>query len=160
LNDVGIVYLFLISAVYVILSRRNAPKSRQSLTVAWKSLVRLLPILVAIFALVGLFEVFIPQAWISARLGEASGWVSLLTGGLLGAVAMGPPVAAFPLAGSLLDGGAWPPAVAAFIVSWVSVGFVSIPFEAQIFGIRFAFLRNTLTFASALLVGWLIGVLL
>ncbi len=78
-------------------------------------------------------------------------------GGLVGAVAIGPPVAAFPLAGSLLEAGAWAPAVAAFIVAWISVGVVTLPFEAQIFGWRFALARNGFTFAVALFIGLVVG---
>ena len=98
-----------------------------------------------------------PPQRIEAALGAASGWRALLVGGLVGAVAIGPPVAAFPLAGSLLDAGAWAPAVAAFIVAWISVGVVTLPFEAQVFGWRFALARNGLTFVAALLIGLIVG---
>jgi len=160
LLDISFVYLAVVASVYLVLAKRSPEKTRESLRVSRRTLAKLLPLLVAIFALVGLFQVFVPPSWIEARLGASAGGSTLLFGGALGAVAMGPPLAAFPLAGSLLDAGAWPPAVAAFIVSWISVGLVSLPFEAQIFGVRFALVRNTLAFGSALLVGWLIGILL
>ena len=54
---------------------------------------------------------------------------SLGVGGII--ISIGPPLAAYPLAGSLLDAGAWPPAIAAFILSWISVGIITLPFEAQ-----------------------------
>jgi uncharacterized membrane protein YraQ (UPF0718 family) len=47
--------------------------------------------------------------------------------------------------------------VAAFIVSWTLVGFVSIPFEARTFGRRFAVARNGLSFVFAMLIGLLMG---
>ena len=82
---------------------------------------------------------------------------SLLIGGLVGAIAIGPPLASYPIAGSLLANGAWPPAVAAFIMSWISVGVVTLPFEASIFSWRFALLRNGLTLIAALFCGLLLG---
>jgi len=75
----------------------------------------------------------------------------------VGAIAIGPPVAAFPIAGSFVATGAWPAAAAAFIVSWVSVGVVTLPVEAHVFGWKFALWRNAITFVAALLIGWLIG---
>jgi len=156
---VSLTYLILIGGAYLACARADRGKTLQSLKIAGGSLVKLVPLLVAIFALIGLFQVFVPAPLIERQLGAASGWAALLTGGLLGAVAIGPPLAAFPLAGSLLDSGAWPPAVAAFIVSWVSVGVVTLPFEAEVFGARYALTRNAVSFLAALLIGLLVGML-
>ena len=151
------IYLFLISLTYFILYRRDKAKTTQSGWTAWHSLLKMLPLLAAIFALIGLFQVFVPPQLIERTLGKASGLMALLMGGGLGAVAIGPPLAAFPLAGSLLEAGAWPPAVAAFIVSWISVGMVTLPFESEVFGFRYALMRNLVAFGSALLIGLIIG---
>lgn len=159
MTQVGLVYLLLIATAYTLGFRRDRAKAAQSLKVAGSSLLKLLPLLAAIFALIGLFQVFVPPEIIERQLGIGSGWRALFTGGLLGAVSIGPPLAAYPLAGSLLEAGAWPPAVAAFIVSWVSVGVVTLPFEAEIFGTRFAIARNALSFVAALLIGLLVGIL-
>lgn len=157
---IGLIYLFLILMVYMLTLWRAPDKGRQGLQVAWFSLFRVLPLLAAIFLLIGLFEVFLPPELIEHWLGASSGFTALLCGGVAGAIAIGPPLAAFPLAGSLLHAGAWPPSVAAFIVSWISVGVVTLPFEASVFGIRFALVRNGLGFISALLIGFLVGSLL
>lgn len=158
MTNVGLTYLLLILIAYGVLFKISPGRTRQSLAVAGQSLGRLLPLLVAVFALIGLFQVYLPPEAIQQRLGAASGWSALISGGLLGAVAIGPPVAAFPLAGSLLAAGAWPPAIAAFIVSWVSVGVISLPVEAEVFGLRFALARNGIAFLAALLIGLLVGV--
>jgi uncharacterized membrane protein YraQ (UPF0718 family) len=97
---------------------------------------------------------------IERLLGSQAGVTSLLVGTSVGSVAAGPPVAAYPIAASLLDGGAWMPAVAAFIVSWTLVGFVSLPFEARMFGARFAIGRNVLSFLFAMVIGVAMGWLL
>jgi uncharacterized membrane protein YraQ (UPF0718 family) len=157
LTHVALIYLALVAGAYALLFRRSPDRTRQSLRVAGQSLLKLTPMLAAIFGLIGLFQVFIPAELIERWLGASSRGTALLTGGLLGAIAIGPPVAAFPLAGSMLDAGAWPPAAAAFVVSWISVGVVTLPFEAGVFGLRFALARNALAFATALLIGLLIG---
>ncbi len=160
MNNVALIYLILITVAYTLLFRRSPEKTRQSLKVAQNSLVKLAPMLIAIFGLIGLFQVFIPAELIQRWLGASSSGMSLLIGGLIGAIAIGPPVAAFPLAGSMLDAGAWPPAAAAFVVSWISVGVITLPIEVEVFGLRFALARNAIAFASALLIGLLIGWLL
>lgn len=157
---VSLVYLALISTVYLLLSRIDVARTRESLRIAGRSLWMLLPLLVAVFGLVGLFQVFLSPEQVERFMGAANGWLSLLVGGAIGAVSIGPPLAAYPLAGSMLDAGAWPPAVAAFIVSWISVGIITLPFEAATFSLRFALLRNSVNFGLALLIGLLLGIVL
>ncbi|NOY13471.1 MAG: permease [Deltaproteobacteria bacterium] len=157
---VGFIYLLLIGSAYLVFFSINPQKSRQSLKIAGQSLIKLLPLLVAIFGLVGLFQEFLPPQLVSKWLGESSGFLALLIGAAAGAIAIGPPLAAYPLAGSLIAAGAWPPAVAAFILSWISVGIITLPFEAQTFGGRFALLRNGISFIVAILCGLLLGLLL
>jgi len=157
IRGIGLIYLALVGLLYFQAFRRDPQKAQA----AWKSglgsLLNLLPLLLAIFGLVGLFEQFFPAELIESILGQRSPGFSLLLGGLLGAVSIGPPLASYPLAGSLLAEGAWPPAVAAFILSWISVGVVTLPFEARIFSWRFALLRNGLTLLAALLSGLVLG---
>lgn len=158
--SVGLIYLLLIGTAYLILFSINRQKSWQSIKIARQSLLKLLPLLLAIFGLVGLFQEFLPPQLVSKWLGESSGLLSLLIGTSAGAIAIGPPLAAYPLAGSLIEAGAWPPAIAAFILSWISVGIITLPFEAQTFGSRFALLRNGISFITAMLCGLLLGMLL
>ncbi len=160
MTNVGFVYLILIGSAYLALLFIDRQKTGQSLKIAGQSLLKLLPLLVAIFGLVGLFQEFLPAELVTQWLGESSGVIGLLIGASAGAVAIGPPLAAYPLAGSLLDAGAWPPAIAAFILSWISVGIITLPFEAQTFGSRFALLRNGISFLAAMVSGLLLGVLL
>jgi uncharacterized membrane protein YraQ (UPF0718 family) len=157
---VSLIYLALIAIVYLVLSRIDREKTGRSLQVAWRSLWMLLPLLIAVFSLVGLFQVFLTPEQVQRAMGAGNGWLALLVGGGIGAVSIGPPLAAYPLAGSMLEAGAWPPAVAAFIVSWISVGVVTLPFEAATFSLRFALLRNVVNFGLALLIGLLLGVVL
>lgn len=157
---VSLIYLSLIAIVYLVLGGIDRTRAGQALQIAGRSLWMLLPLLIAIFGLVGLFQVFLPPELVQRAMGASNGWLALLVGGALGAISIGPPLAAYPLAGSMLDAGAWPPAVAAFIVSWISVGMITLPFEAATFSLRFALLRNSVNFGLALLIGLLLGVVL
>ncbi|MBE0417125.1 MAG: permease [Coriobacteriia bacterium] len=152
-------YGYLVAALigYLVTMQRSKQKAQQAAASSVKSFLGVAPTFLAVFGLVGLLEVFVPPALIERTLGAEGGLLSLFLGGAVGSVAAGPPVAAYPIAASLLSGGAWMPAVAAFIVSWTLVGFVSLPFEAKTFGWRFALVRNGFSFVFALVIGILMG---
>ncbi|WP_020678182.1 permease [Geopsychrobacter electrodiphilus] len=160
IKTIGLIYLLLVTCAYIWAFGRDPDKARDSIKAGATSLLNLLPMLFAIFALVGLFQEFLPAEMIESVMGTGNPALSLLVGGLLGAVSIGPPLASYPIAGSLLSHGAWPPAVAAFIMSWISVGVVTLPFEARIFTWRFALVRNSLTLVAALISGLFLGGLL
>jgi uncharacterized membrane protein YraQ (UPF0718 family) len=154
---IGFAYLVVAFIGYLVTVRLSRQKARQAATSGVKSFFGVAPTFLAVFGLVGLLEVFVPPSLIERALGAEGGVLSLLAGGAVGSVAAGPPVAAYPIAASLISGGAWMPAVAAFIVSWTLVGFVSLPFEASMFGWRFALARNGFSFVFALLIGVAMG---
>lgn len=154
---IGYAYLVIAAIGFAYTYTRSREKARKAAESAVKSLRGVALTFAAVFGLVGLLDVFVPPAFIERVLGSEGGAMSLLAGGALGSVAAGPPVAAYPIAASLLDSGAWAPAVATFIVSWTLVGFVSLPFEARTFGSRFALARNALSFVFAMVIGLLMG---
>ncbi|SEA39860.1 Predicted permease [Desulfuromusa kysingii] len=158
--SVGLIYLFAITCCYLFLWPVDRSKVLQSLRVSWKSLLKMLPFLMAIFGLVGLFQEFVPPELITRFLGKSSGAGSLLISAFAGAISIGPPLAAYPLAETLLKAGAWPPAIATFIFSWTAIGIITLPFEATTFGPRFALLRNGISFITAILSGTILGLLL
>lgn len=156
----GVIYIVIIICCYTFLWPIDHSKVLQSLRLSWQSLFKLLPFLMAIFGLVGLFQEFIPTELIARFLGKSSGLLSLLISTFAGAVSIGPPLAAYPLAKTLLNSGAWPPAIAAFVFSWITIGIITLPFEATTFGVRFALVRNGISFIAAMLCGLILGVLL
>jgi uncharacterized membrane protein YraQ (UPF0718 family) len=52
-------------------------------------------------------------------------------------------------------------AVTAFILAWVTLGFIQIPMEVEAFGGRFTLIRNVLAFLGTLVVAtltsWTVG---
>jgi len=157
---IGLIYLLLVAGLYWLAFGRDKARILLALKNGGGTLVNLLPFLLAIFALVSLGQEFLPMQWIEGLLGPGNRALALLLGALAGAISVGPPLASYPIAGTLVANGAWPPAVAAFILSWVSVGVLSLPFEAKIFSWRFALVRNGLTLLTAMLSGLLLGGLL
>lgn len=73
-------------------------------------------------------------------------------GSFIGSVSAGNPLISYIIGGELLKQGVSLIAVTAFIVAWVTVGFVQLPAESMILGKRFAFLRNLFSFILAIVV--------
>ncbi len=157
---IGLTYLVLVAIAYLLLWARDRQKIATSLKVARTNLARMLPLLLAIFGLIGLFQEFAPPDLVSRYLSASSGALALLISTLAGSVSIGPPLAAYPIAETLLASGAWPPTIAAFILSWITVGVITLPFEATVFSWRFALMRNGISFVMAMVSGLLLGVLL
>lgn len=153
----GPAYLLAMAAVYLGLAARRPALARAGIATGSRSLRSVAPTLLSIFALIGLFEVFVPPRLIDQWMGAGSGIGPLLVGTAAGSIAAGSPAAAYPAAGSLLASGAAIGAVGAFVSAWVLVGVVTLPFEAQQFGWRFALLRNGGSVLAAVLIGALIG---
>lgn len=121
----------------------NAAKS------AARQFVTLLPILIGVVLLIGLFDVFVSRGLLTSIF---SGNVALdtLWGACFGSIFAGNPINSYIIGGELLEYGVSLFAVTAFIVTWVTVGLVQLPAEIAAFGKRFALLRNGLSFLLAI----------
>ena len=116
---------------------------------AARQFVTLLPILIGVVLLIGLFDVFVSRGLLTSIF---SGNVALdtLWGACFGSIFAGNPINSYIIGGELLKYGVSLFAVTAFIVTWVTVGLVQLPAEIAAFGKRFALLRNGLSFLIAI----------
>ena len=116
---------------------------------AARQFVTLLPILIGVVLLIGLFDVFVSRGLLTSIF---SGNVALdtLWGACFGSIFAGNPINSYIIGGELLKYGVSLFAVTAFIVTWVTVGLVQLPAEIAAFGKRFALLRNGLSFLLAI----------
>ncbi|WP_457573726.1 permease [Desulfolithobacter sp.] len=103
------------------------------------------PMFLGIMGLVGLFQVLVSPENLAA-LFRGNPLLDTLTGTVAGAVASGNPVVSYLLGGELQQQGISLYAVTAFILSWVTLGFVHLPVEAAVLGRRFTVCRNVLAF--------------
>lgn len=110
-----------------------------------------LPMLLSVILLSGLFEVFITPEMLSS-LFSGHNFYDLLIGTVSGGISVGQPFLSYLIGGELLNSGASLYAVAAFVLSWVTLGIVQLPYEYALFGARFALTRNLLAFVFALLI--------
>ena len=138
---------------------RNPERTRQALQAGCRSLKEMAPDVLGMIALIGLVLALVPQ-YLLVRLFSFEGILGFALISLVGALITLPAPIAFPLAASLLGMGAAPAALASFITTLTMVGTVSAPVETSYFGWRFTLLRQSLSFAAAIVIGLLIGALL
>jgi len=118
---------------------------------ALKSFGTILPVLIGVILLIGLFKIYIPPKLISSVFtGELIR--DTFFGSMIGSISAGNPITSYIIGGELLKEGVSLFAVTAFVTAWVTVGIIQLPAEASTLGKRFALMRNVLSFLFSILV--------
>jgi len=120
---------------------------RKSLLSFWA----MAPLLLGVIGLVGLFQVLITPQMLAA-LFQGNPFLDTLIGTLTGSAAVGNPIVSYLIGGELLGQGISLYAVSAFILSWVTLGFIQLPAEVEVFGGHFTLYRNILSFIFTMLI--------
>ncbi|MDX1600833.1 MAG: permease [Anaerolineales bacterium] len=121
----------------------------------WQALTDFLPLLLAIFVIIGFADVLLPRELIASWLGGGTGIRGVMIGTAVGAVTPGGPFVSFPLAATLYQAGAGIGPMVAFIVSWGLLSVSRLPMELAIVGPRLTFARM----ASSLILPPIAGVI-
>ena len=116
--------------------------------------------IIAIIFMIGLVLTFVPPESIENILGSTNVFLSTIAAAAAGSITLVPAFVAFPLVGSLVDAGASIVPAVAFLTTLTMVGFVTFPLEKKEFGTKFALTRNALSFAAALVIALMMGVIL
>jgi len=129
------------------------PRFKEAASNALQTLRMIAPMLLAVIGLVGLFEALVtPQMLHDLFTGNAAG--DMLVATVAGGISVGQPFLSYIIGGELLQDGISLYAVCAFILSFVTLGVVQLPLEAELFGIRFTVVRNLLALVFALAVSF------
>jgi uncharacterized membrane protein YraQ (UPF0718 family) len=127
------------------------PAFRKVLQKSSLSFFTMAPLLLGIIGLVGLFQVLVTPEML-ASLFQGTPLLDTLIGTLTGAIAAGHPIVSYLIGGELLEQGISLYAVSAFILSWISLGFIQLPAEVEVFGGHFTLYRNILAFVFTMLI--------
>jgi hypothetical protein len=113
-----------------------------------KTLLNILPLLLAAFTVAGLAQVLIPKEVIAAWLGQDSGLKGILIASGVGALTPGGPFVSYPLVAVLYTSGAGIGPVVAFVTAWSLWAITRLPLELAIVGPRLTLIRlvSTLIF--------------
>ena len=156
-----VIVINLIALVWLIYSViKNKSKTKESLKIALKTFIKTLPMIIIIIIFIGFLLGFLPSDIISRVVGEQAGVLGVLVTAVLGSVLFIPALISFPLAASLLNGGASVMSVAAFITTLTMVGVVTLPLEIKEMGKKMTILRNAFSFAFAIIIALIMGVIL
>ncbi len=139
---------------------KDRKKAIESLKIAGKSFINILPMVLLIIIIISLLLGFIPPEQIAKFIGEQSGIEGILFIGVVGAVTHIPALLSFPIAASLLEEGASVSAVTAFITTLTMIGIVTLPIEIKEIGGKIAILRNGLSFIIAIIIALIMGAIL
>jgi predicted Fe-Mo cluster-binding NifX family protein len=124
-----------------------------------KQFSSLLPVLASVIFLIGIFNALVSKKLLTAVFsGNAA--LDTVLGACFGSIFAGNPINSYIIGGELLKYNVSLVSVAAFLISWVTVGFVQLPAEAAALGFRFAFLRNLFSFISAIVIAILTALIL
>lgn len=129
----------------------------QAVKKAAKQFTTLLPMLIGVILLLGLFQGFISQETLLSLFSKQTVKDSVL-GALLGSVLAGNPVNSYVIGDGLLKAGVNLAAVTAFMLCWVSVGIIQLPAEAAALGMRFALIRAITGYIIAIFLSIIIAV--
>ncbi len=123
---------------------------RKSVFRALRTFKTSLPIIIGILLLVNLINLFIKGYYPKLFTGNLI--LDPLVGALAGSFSFGIPVTSYIVGGELLKDGVSLLAIAAFIMSWTTVGIAMLPLESKFLGKKFAFARNGVNFAFAIII--------
>ena len=126
-------------------------KFKESVAKSARMIWKVIPLIIGTILLVSLIISLIPQSFY-LKIFQGNIILDPVIGSAIGSVSAGNPLVSYIIGGELLKQGISLIAVTAFIVAWVTVGFVQLPAESVILGKRFALLRNLLSFIFAIIV--------
>ena len=133
----------------------NSEQAGQALTSTATTFLSVLPLIIAVFCLVGLLHIWISRDHIVHLLGREGGLKGLLIAALCGTLLIGPAYIIFPLLMEIQKRGArW--AVVTIVLTSYAVKLQMIPIEAGFLGWSFTLGRALITIALAIPTGLLV----
>ena len=148
------------SMLFMVSILKNKEKSKEAMKKSRGMMKNMIGDIVGIIFMIGLILTFIPQETIEKLLGSSNTVVSSFLAAIVGSITLIPAFVAFPLVGSFVDAGASIVPGVAFLTTLTMVGAVTFPLEKKEFGTKFAVTRNLLSFAAAISIAILMGVVL
>lgn len=135
-------------------------KTAQALISGAATLLNTLPIIVAVFLALGLFNVWVDKKKVAGALGKGSGLKSMVLASLAGTILVGPVYVIFPLMKAVREHGARWAVIGAVLAAW-AVKIPMVPMEMSMLGVKFSVMRIALVAVAAIPIGllleWIMG---
>ena len=154
--DFTTVLLIIVAILFILLAyQRHDGSLMIGLRSGGQTFLKLIPLFIAVFIIVGLSEVLVPKELVSRWLGEQSGWRGILLASGLGMVMPPSIFVSFPLAATLYKAGAGIGAGVAFVTSWSLLTLFRMPLEVSIVGLRPTLIRMGVGLIFPVIAGFL-----
>lgn len=139
---------------------KNKRKTNQALKMAFNMGKGMAISIFSIIFAIGLILTLLPPADIASFVEKQSTAIATIASALLGTITLIPAFIAFPLVGTLVDAGVGIVPSVAFLTTLTMVGVVTFPLEKKEFGVKFAAVRNGLSFLFAIIIAHVMGVII
>ncbi|MCA9945494.1 MAG: permease [Anaerolineales bacterium] len=154
--DFTTVLLIIVAILFILLAyQRHDGSLLIGLRSGGQTFLKLIPLFIAVFIIVGLSEVLVPKELVSRWLGEQSGWRGILLASGLGMVMPPSIFVSFPLAATLYKAGAGIGAGVAFVTSWSLLTLFRMPLEVSIVGLRPTLIRMAVGLIFPVIAGFM-----
>ena len=155
MGKLTLVFIGAVLVFYIVVCLKKPSLAVQGLKLGGVSFLKMIPLILAAFALGGLLQVLIPSGIFSRWLGPQKGLKAIFLASLLGGITPGSMYVVFPLASGLLKGGAGIGAVIAYILAWDMWPVRRAPLEAALIGWKFVLIKFTLALPLSIAAGFL-----
>ena len=155
MGQLTVVFVGAVLVLYLIVYLKKPALAVEGLKLGGASFIKVIPLILAAFALGGLLQVLIPSGFLSRWLGPQKGVQGILLGSFLGGMTPGPLYVAFPIAAGLLKGGASIGTVIAYILAWEMWPIRRLPLEVALIGWKFVLIKLVLALPLSVLAGFL-----
>lgn len=159
--DVLTLAMWIGTAIFLIISFiKNREKTKQALKMALGMGKGMLISILSIIFLIGLILTILPPERIAEFVGKQSLLLATVISAAFGTITLIPAFIAFPLVGTLVHAGVGVVPAVAFLTTLTMVGIVTLPLERREFGLKFAAVRNGLSFIFAIIIALVMGVII
>jgi len=159
--DIFTMAIWILTAGFCIYSFvKDKDKTKKSLKMAFGMGKGMLGSILSIVFLIGLILTILPPEQISEFVEKQNLYLATFVSAAFGTITLIPAFIAFPLVGTLVDAGVGIVPSVAFLTTLTMVGIVTFPLEEKEFGTKFAIVRNTLSFAFAIIIALVMGVII
>lgn len=148
-------YFFIIFSINIMMSFFYPQVGKSSIISTCTSLIDILLILIPIFILVGLLDVWVDKETMIKLMGEKSGFQGILIAFLLGSVTAIPIYGLFPIVSLLLKKGSKISNVFIFLCSSCNIRIPLLLFEMVSMGWKFMLIRYILNIIGILIIAFL-----
>jgi uncharacterized membrane protein YraQ (UPF0718 family) len=148
----ALIYLLVTGAIWGIISIASPAKGLLVGEVAYGAFLKAIEIIIAVFIIIGLIQVWVGPQTLSKLLGKEAGWKGLAFASTVPIFIGGSLFTIFPLLKMLRDKGASIACVMAFIAAWGGKAPL-LPLEIEFLGWKFAILRISLIIPFAIVMG-------